>query len=145
MFKATEVVLRPDVLFTPSKDDIVEIATALARHLAISFGPRIISVHRCQATYYVHVGMLSSEPSRSGCVWVVATPLITPQEREDLGGPSGGPFEGWPVPVVVEQHEVPVGNVVQDCDADLEGHYPVIASVDQQDGRLDPGELRGFS
>ena len=42
---------------------------------------------------------------------------------------------------VVEQHEVPIGNVVEDRDADLEGHHPVVAPVDQQDGRLDAGEV----
>jgi hypothetical protein len=44
-------------------------------------------------------------------------------------------------PAVVEQHEVPIGKVVQDRDADLEGHHPVIPPVNQEDRRLDAGEV----
>jgi hypothetical protein len=40
---------------------------------------------------------------------------------------------------VIEQHEVPIGNVVEDRDRDLEGHHPI---VDQQDRRLDAGQVR---
>ena len=42
---------------------------------------------------------------------------------------------------IVEQHEARVGDVVQNRDADLEGHHPVVAPVDQEDGRLDLGEV----
>ena len=54
---------------------------------------------------------------------------------------SAGFLERRPVPGVVEQHEVPIGNVVQDRDADLEGRHPVVPAMDQQDGRLDAGEV----
>jgi len=30
------------------------------------------------------------------------------------------------VAAVVEQHEVPIGNVVEECDTDLERHHPVV-------------------
>jgi hypothetical protein len=46
------------------------------------------------------------------------------------------------VPAVVEKYQARVGNVVQDGDADLEGHHPVVAPVDQQDWRLDAGQVR---
>ena len=42
---------------------------------------------------------------------------------------------------VVEQHQARVGNVVQDRDADLERHHPVLPAVDQQDRRLHAGEV----
>ena len=42
---------------------------------------------------------------------------------------------------VVEKREARVGDVVEDRDRDLEGHHPVIAPVDQEDGRLDLGEV----
>jgi hypothetical protein len=38
------------------------------------------------------------------------------------------------VAAVVEKHEARVGDVVEDRDLDLEGHHPVIAPVDQEDG-----------
>ena len=65
------------------------------------------------------------------------------QEGEDLGSPLGGLFEGRPVTAVVEQDEARVGDVVEDRDRDLEGHHPVVAPVDQQDWRLDAGEVGG--
>ena len=71
----------------------------------------------------------------------ISLPQYPPQEREDLRGPLGRLLEGRPVPAIVEQHEARVGDVVEDCDADLEGHHPVVAAVDQQDGRLDAGEI----
>jgi hypothetical protein len=52
------------------------------------------------------------------------------QEREYLQGPLGRLLERRPVPAVVEKHEVPIGNVVEDRDADLEGHHPVVVPVD---------------
>jgi hypothetical protein len=36
---------------------------------------------------------------------------------------------------------MPIGNVVQDRNADLEGHHPVVSPADQEDGRLDDGEV----
>ena len=68
-------------------------------------------------------------------------PLSSPQEREYLRGPLGRLLERRLVPAVVEKHEARVGNVVQDRDADLEGHHPVVPPVDQQHGRLDAGEV----
>jgi hypothetical protein len=66
---------------------------------------------------------------------------IALEEGEDLRGPLGRLFEGRPVAAVVEKHEARVGDVVEDRDRDLEGHHPVIAPVNQQDGRLDLGEV----
>ncbi len=63
------------------------------------------------------------------------------EEREYLRGPLGRLLEGRPVAAVVEEHEARVGNVVEDRDADLEGHHPVVPPVDQEDGRLDAGEV----
>ena len=51
------------------------------------------------------------------------------------------PRVALPVPAVVEKYQVRVGNVVQDRDTDLDGHHPVIAPVDQEDGRLDASEV----
>lgn len=58
-----------------------------------------------------------------------------------MGDPFGGLFEGGPVAAVVEEDEARFGDVVQDRDADFKGHHPVVAPVDQQDGRLDLGEV----
>jgi hypothetical protein len=46
------------------------------------------------------------------------------------------------VAAIVEEHDARVGNVVEDRDRDLEGHHPLVAPVDQQDGRLDAGQVR---
>jgi hypothetical protein len=43
---------------------------------------------------------------------------------------------------IVEKHEARVGNMVENRDADLEGHHPVVSPVDQEDGRLDAGQVR---
>jgi hypothetical protein len=71
----------------------------------------------------------------------VSRPAQYPPEREDLRGPLGRLLERRPVPAVVEQHEARSGDVVQRRDADLEGHHPVVPPVDQQDRRLDAGEV----
>jgi hypothetical protein len=67
------------------------------------------------------------------------------EEREDLGGPLDRLLEGRPVAAMVEQHEARVGDMIEDRDADLEGHHPVVAPVDQEDRRLDAGEVGGCS
>jgi hypothetical protein len=54
---------------------------------------------------------------------------------------SAGFSKGGPVAAIVEKHEVPIGDVVQNRNADLERHRPVVPPVDQQDGRLDAGEV----
>jgi hypothetical protein len=74
----------------------------------------------------------SLDPSRS----------VALQEREVVGGPFGRLLERRPVAAVVEKHEVPIDNVVEDRDRDLERHYPVVPTADQQDARLDAGEVR---
>src|SRR5271166_2312693 len=66
---------------------------------------------------------------------------VVAQEREDLRGPLGRLLERRPVPAVVEKHEARVGNVVEDRDADLEGHHPVVSPVDQRTGAWMPASL----
>ena len=63
------------------------------------------------------------------------------EEREDLGGPFGWLLEGRPVAAIGEEYEARVGDVVEDCDRDLERHHPVVAAMDQQDRRLYAGEV----
>jgi len=58
-----------------------------------------------------------------------------------LRGPLGRLLEGGQWAAIVEKHEARVGYVVQDRDADLERHHPVVPPVDQQDGRLDAREV----
>ena len=58
-----------------------------------------------------------------------------------MRGPLGRVLEKRPVAAVVEKDEVPIGNVVDDGDADLEGHHLVGAPVDQQDRRLGASEV----
>src|ERR1700730_16534540 len=95
----------------------------------------------------VDFGRLSSPPTSqnaaSGLTESCPYPALSIplEEREELGGPFGGLLEGRPVAAIVEQHEARVGDVVQNRDADLEGHHPVVAPVDQEDGRLDAGEV----
>ena len=85
---------------------------------------------------------LSNWDERTDRGLTVARPLsVASQDRQYLRGPLGRLLEGRPVAAVVEQHEVPIGNVVQHRDADLERHHPIVAPVDQQDGRLDSREL----
>src|SRR6266436_8050913 len=66
---------------------------------------------------------------------------VAPQEREHLRGPLARLLEGRPVSAVVEKYQARVGDVVEDRDADLERHHPVVAPVDEEDGRLDAGEV----
>jgi hypothetical protein len=47
------------------------------------------------------------------------------------------------VAAVVEKREARVGDVVEDRDRDLEGHHPVIAPVDQEDGADRPVRVAG--
>ena len=88
--------------------------------------------------------MVNSPPSRrADCVLTLAVALSS---RARTRGPARSTLrllERWPVPAVVEKHEVPIGNVVQDRDADFEGHHPVVPPVDQEDGCLDAGEVLG--
>ena len=47
------------------------------------------------------------------------------------------------MPPVVEQHELLIGNVVEDADRDLEGHHPVVPPVDQETGGWMPERSGG--
>ncbi len=41
---------------------------------------------------------------------------VAPQDREDLRGQLGRLLERRPVPAVVEKHEAPIANVIEDRD-----------------------------
>ena len=69
---------------------------------------------------------------------VEPSPSVAAQEREDLRDPLVRLLEGRPVRAVIEQHEVPIGNVVQDRDRDLERLHPVVAPWISRAGVLMP-------
>jgi hypothetical protein len=77
------------------------------------------TLSRRDAAFY----RLSNWDERTDWVFTLAVPLGSPQEGEDLRDPLGRLLEGRPVPVGVEQQEVPIGNAIEDRDAELERHH----------------------
>jgi hypothetical protein len=46
------------------------------------------------------------------------------------------------VSAIVEQHEVPIGDVVEDRDRDLKGHHPIVAPRGPGEPALAAGPVR---
>jgi hypothetical protein len=72
-----------------------------------------------------------------------ASGINTPAGRRGSGGQLGWLFEGRPVAAVAEKNEVLLGNLVEDCDRDLERRHPIVAPWIGRTGVLLPDRSGG--
>ena len=61
----------------------------------------------------------------------LTVPSVALEKRKDLCVHSAGFSKAGQWPQLFEQYEVPIGDVVQDRDADLERHAALVPHVDQ--------------